>query len=87
MLPSLPIQYPLELAVDSTVKPLWRNVQAVYVYLQRLKEALTTQIADPLQRVTTAERDSLQPTDGLLIYNTTLGKFQGYEAGAWVNLV
>lgn len=40
-----------------------------------------------LSRLTTTERDALTPTNGMLIYNTTLGKFQGYEAGAWANLI
>lgn len=39
-------------------------------------------------RVTTAQRDDLQNVmGGQLIYNTSLEKFQGYENGAWVNLV
>lgn len=39
-------------------------------------------------RLTTAQRDDLQNViGGQLIYNTSLEKFQGYENGAWVNLV
>ena len=38
-------------------------------------------------RMTTVERDALAPTNGMLIYNTTLNKFQGYENGAWGNLI
>ena len=39
-------------------------------------------------QITTAQRDSIQsPVNGQIIYNTTLNKFQGREAGAWVNLV
>jgi len=38
-------------------------------------------------RMTTAQRDALDAQNGMIIYNTTLDKFQGYEAGAWVNLV
>ena len=39
-------------------------------------------------RLTTGERDSIQsPVNGQIIYNTTLDKFQGYQAGAWVNFV
>ncbi len=37
--------------------------------------------------LTTTERDALTAANGMVIYNTTDNKFQGYENGAWVNLV
>lgn len=37
--------------------------------------------------LTTTERDALTPGNGDLIYNTSDNKFQGYENGAWVNLI
>ena len=37
--------------------------------------------------LTTAERDALTAANGMVIYNTTDNKFQGYENGAWVNLI
>lgn len=37
-------------------------------------------------RLTTTQRDALTPTNGLMIYNTTDNKFQGYAGGAWVDL-
>jgi hypothetical protein len=40
-----------------------------------------------ITRLTTAERNALTAVNGMLIYNTTLAKFQGYEAGAWTNLI
>lgn len=39
-----------------------------------------------LANFTTAERDNLTPVDGDTIYNSTLGKFQGYANGTWVDL-
>lgn len=36
---------------------------------------------------TTTQRDALTPSNGWIIYNTTLNKFQGYENGAWANLI
>lgn len=37
--------------------------------------------------VTTAERNLITAKNGMIIYNTDLNKFQGYENGAWVNLI
>jgi hypothetical protein len=37
--------------------------------------------------LTTTERNALTPGNGDIIYNTTDNKFQGYENGAWVNLI
>jgi hypothetical protein len=45
----------------------------------------TTQ-AVVLSRLTTTQRDDLTATNGMMIYNITDGEFQGYKAGAWVNL-
>jgi len=40
-----------------------------------------------LARLTTALRDALTPANGMIIYNSETNKFQGYENGAWVNLI
>ena len=40
-----------------------------------------------LPSFTTTERNALTPANGDLIYNTTDNKFQGYENGAWANLI
>lgn len=38
-------------------------------------------------RMTTTQRDAIPtPQNGLMIYNTTTNKFNGYAAGAWVAL-
>lgn len=36
-------------------------------------------------RMTSTQRDALTPAKGMVIYNTTTDKFQGYD-GAWTNL-
>ena len=37
--------------------------------------------------MTTAQRNALTAANGMVIYNTTLNKFQGYENGAWASLI
>jgi len=37
--------------------------------------------------LTTGARNALTASNGMVIYNSSLNKFQGYENGAWVNLV
>lgn len=38
-------------------------------------------------RMTTAQKNALTPTNGMIVYDSTLGKFQGREAGAWVSFI
>lgn len=37
--------------------------------------------------LTTTERNALAAANGMVIYNSTDNKFQGYENGAWANLI
>lgn len=39
-----------------------------------------------LSRMTTTQRDAMTAINGMMIYNTSTDKFQGYAAGAWVDL-
>ena len=39
-----------------------------------------------LPRMTTTQRDAMTAANGMVIYNTTVSKFQGYGAGAWGNI-
>ena len=36
--------------------------------------------------ITTVERNTLTPVNGMVIYNTTDNRFQGYQNGTWINL-
>lgn len=40
-----------------------------------------------LPRLTTTERNNLTAINGMIIYNSTDNKFQGYEGGTWTNLI
>ncbi len=35
-------------------------------------------------RMTTTQRDAMTPTNGMIVYNSTLNKFNFYQNGAWV---
>lgn len=36
-------------------------------------------------RLTTAERDALSAEAGMIVFNTTVSKHQGYDGSAWQN--
>jgi len=40
-----------------------------------------------VSRLNTDQRGALTPTNGMILYNSSTNKFQGYEAGTWVNLI
>ena len=40
-----------------------------------------------LPSLTTTQRNALTAANGMIVYNSTLDKFQGYENGAWANLI
>jgi hypothetical protein len=64
---------------------VWSDFMATFV---ETLQGYLTQNGIQFPRITTEERDALQNVpNGFVIYNTTLEKFQGYEAGAWVNFV
>jgi len=48
---------------------------------------ITTEGALIVPRLTTTQRDALTAVNGMILYNTTTNKFQGYENGAWTNLI
>ena len=37
--------------------------------------------------ITTTQRNALSAANGMIIYNSSLNKFQAYENGAWANLI
>ena len=64
---------------------VWSDFMATFV---ETLQGYLTQNGIQVPRLTTDQRDSLRNVvNGQLIYNTTLEKFQGYEAGSWQNLI
>jgi hypothetical protein len=40
-----------------------------------------------LPRMTTTQKAALTAVNGMVVYDSTLNKFQGYENGAWTSLI
>lgn len=40
-----------------------------------------------LTRMTTAQKNALTAVNGMVLYDSTLNKFQGYENGSWASLI
>ena len=57
-----------------------------HVEAESIKVASTTGFMQ-LPQLTTTQRNALTAVNGMLIYNTTDSKLQGYEGGAWANLI
>lgn len=84
---NFPVYDPLIKQDTNRMSDIW--VSALASFIQTLSEYLSQNgvFVPPL---TTDQRDDIQVdslVNGQLIYNTTLNKFQGYENGAWVNLI
>lgn len=75
--------------VDSCIYFLTRNGSIATDYNTMLKLGKGAEVSGYVQfgSYTTTERDALTAANGMVIYNTTDNKFQGYENGAWANLI
>jgi hypothetical protein len=74
-----------ELTSSSTGSP--ELIAALDLKLGAGNAVIITNAPFRLARFTTSERDALFAQNGDMIYNTTTDKFQGYENGAWVDLI
>ena len=62
-------------------------ISQISSFIDTLNDYLTP-FGNLVPRITTDQRNSIQsPVNGQLIYNTTLEKFQGFEANTWKNLI
>jgi hypothetical protein len=57
------------------------NFGAMNVGTAELSDSFT------VPRLTTTQRDALTAVAGMVIYNSSTNKFQGYENGSWANLI
>ncbi len=62
---------------------------ALYLLANGTREAAKLIVTDgqghylQVPKLTTAQRDALSPENGMIIYNTTTGQFERYQAGGW----
>jgi len=72
-----------------TVQGILNAASAVFSSTVQINNALTvtsTTAALTVSRMTTTQRNALTAAVGMIIYNTTDSKFQGYAGSSWVNL-
>ena len=82
---NFPTYDPLVKVGTLNMSSIWSDFMATF--MQTLQGYLS-QNGIFVPQVTTAQRDALRNViNGQLIYNTSLNKFQGYENGAWANLI
>jgi hypothetical protein len=87
------IQPPDRIATNApygfTVQGTLTAADATFSSTVQVNNALTvtsTSAALTVPRMTTTQRDALTAAVGMIIYNTTDSKFQGYAGSSWVNL-
>ena len=71
-----------ESADDDTIRFDAAGTEVANMTASKTTFATAVQLAS----FTTTQRNSLSAANGMVIYNTTTSKFQGYAGGSWVDL-
>jgi hypothetical protein len=80
------VQLPSQMAaiIEGKQSPMsreWRQfIESVVKRIDSIEQSLTA------PSMTTAERDALTATNGMVIYNTTTNRVESYENGSWADL-
>lgn len=81
-------------AVDGTRSPLFVDETNSRVGVRNTSPATSAALdiggttgALLIPRLTTTQKNALTAVNGMVCYDSTLNKFQGYENGAWTNLI
>jgi inosine/xanthosine triphosphate pyrophosphatase family protein len=74
--------------IDSEINFLTRNGAYASTYGTMLKLGKGATVSGFVQfgSYTTTQRNALTPANGMVIYNTTVNKFQAYENSAWIDI-
>lgn len=76
---------PLVRGKDDKMSEVW--IAALSSFIDTLNGYITP-FGFLTPQLSTDQRNSIQsPVNGQIIYNTTTNKFQGFENGAWANLI
>jgi hypothetical protein len=81
---SVQLPSPMAAVIEGKQSPMsreWRQfIESVVKRIDAIEQSLTA------PSMTTAERDALTATNGMVIYNTTTNRTEAYENGSWADL-
>jgi hypothetical protein len=81
---SVQLPSPMAAVVEGKQSPMSREWRQFFESVVKRIDAIEQSLTAP--SMTTAERDALTATNGMVIYNTTTNRAEAYENGSWVDL-